>query len=172
MKRSFGLNWRPLWQRFSSREQLVLAVGGGVLIAIGIVFLFWLPLIDHIQDRHQQMVERVSTLHWMEESAVEVKRLKVAPVRSGGGNVKRGSLFALADQTARAQSLAGAIKQVEPQGENRVRILLEGASFEKLVAWLVNINQNLGVEVQSLTVEKESSPGLVRARLLLGWMEG
>ena len=92
-------------------------------------------------------------------------------MRSSGGTVAKGlggrSLLSVADSTARAGGLATALKRVEPEGGNSVRVWLDGAPFDVLVKWLVTLSTQHGVDANSATLERSETAGQVNARLTL-----
>jgi general secretion pathway protein M len=100
----------------------------------------------------------------METSAQEVKRLRGA---RPGQRAEGQSLLALTDRTAREAGLGPAIRRVEPEGNDRVRIVLEQAGFDDMTAWLEQLVSRSQVRIDNVTVDKRPEPGLVNARLVL-----
>ena len=114
----------------------------------------------------QQIQAQSLDLEWMRAAVWEAQRLT-------GGSPKttasRGSLslLALAEQSARAAGLAQAFRRGEPAGEGQVRIWLEGAAFDRLLAWLESLEQSYAISLESGSLDPVGVPGLVNARLLL-----
>ena len=77
------------------------------------------------------------------------------------------SLVVLVDRTAREAGLGSAIRDQSPDGDNGLRLRLEGASFDALVTWLASLQQQYGVSMDSATVDAAPAPGLVNASLTL-----
>ena len=48
-----------------------------------------------------------------------------------------------------------------------MRVWLDGASFDKMVGWLDVMASRYGADVDTITLERAASPGLVNARLNL-----
>lgn len=157
------------WFALNPRERLVLTGGTMLLIALLVVFLFWLPIQEQLAQEKQKLAERVTTLQWMQQASTEVARLQ--PLRKTSPQKKddeHKSILSLADQTARNQGLGDALKRVEPEGTTRVRLSFENVSFDGLLDWLAILNQQHDIQVQQLTIEADETPGQVQARLVLG----
>ena len=148
------------------RERRWLLGGAGLLLVLLAYSLAWVPLSREVARLEEIVGEQRALLAWMEQAAEEAQRLRGL---SSVAKRQRGhqSLLALSDQTARQAGLGGAIKRVEPEGQDKVRIRLEGAAFDDLVAWLEKLQIGHGVRIVSITVDRRDQPGLVDARLTL-----
>ncbi|MBF0371172.1 MAG: type II secretion system protein M [Magnetococcales bacterium] len=156
----------------SQRERLVLIGGGLALLLLGMVFLWWLPMLDEIEVREVILADRLETIQWMEQSAKEVKRLEKSVGKGDKKGQKKkkskeGSLLTIANKTARNGGLGEVLKRVEPKGKNQVRLWFEEAPFDKIHAWLLILRDEYGIVVSSINIDLEDSPGQVRARLVL-----
>ena len=152
------------WAGLSPRERGVL-LGGAVSLAVILVyFLGWEPLAQRAQRLQAQVAEQRQTLRWMEGAAEELARLRAAGGRRPAGGQ---SLLAVVDRSARAGGLADALKRVQPEGEGRARVWLDGASFDALVTWLEGLARRQGIRARAVSVEARAEPGRVDARLVL-----
>jgi general secretion pathway protein M len=70
------------------------------------------------------------------------------------------------DRTAKASRLADAMKRLQPDGDDRVRVWLEDASFDDVMQWLYNLEQRQGVRAVSAVFEAKDQPGRVDGRLV------
>ena len=66
-----------------------------------------------------------------------------------------------------AQRQGVALKRFEPSGERELKVWVDDAAFDKVVAWLMELKTRLGVEVEQISLERQEKPGLVSARLTL-----
>lgn len=148
------------------RERILVVAAAAVVI----LFLLYLLVLEPLHDGYSKMKERVAyqreTAEWMLQRAHEVTKLQHAGGQAGEGLGGR-SLLAVADSTARAGGLGPALKRVEPEGQDGVKVWLEGASFDELVKWLGTLSASHGVDVDSASLEKSESAGRVNARLTL-----
>ena len=147
------------------RERLLLAASAGVLVLLLVVLLVWVPLHSAYTTLQSDVDEQRDTALWMQASAAKLNQLK----RSGGNVQGLGgrSLLAVTDSTARAGGLGPALRRVEPEGSDSVRVWLEGASFDVLVKWLGTLSATHGIDAESATMERGDAVGQVNARLTL-----
>ena len=91
----------------------------------------------------------------------------IAAAAAGGGAAGGESLVVLVDRTGREAGLGSAIRDQSPSGEHGLRLRLEAAPFDVLVAWLASLQQQHGVRVDAATIDAAGAPGLVNASLTL-----
>ena len=144
---------------------LLLMVAGPLLLVILFYALLWQPLDRRVETLQQRVVEQQSLLQWMQMSAQQVKQ--AARQSRSGGNVTKQSLLALVDRTVRKSGLSRALKRVEPDGADKVKVRLEQASFDVMVTWLETLQNLYGVTVQGITVDRQDNIGVVNVRLTL-----
>ena len=154
------------WEHLAVRQRWVLGIGGFVVAAVLIYTLIWEPWRNSLQQLRQQLAVQQQELAWMRDAAVELKRLTGNSAARNAVSRTR-SLSTLIDQTAKAAGLGAALKRVEPQGEQRLRIRLEQVGFDQMVLWLSQLEQSYGVEIINAAVQREADSGRVSARLLL-----
>lgn len=145
-------------------RRLVFAVLPPLLILLLYMGL-WYPF-SQSTDRLQQVVsEQKQTIVWMMTAADQVKQLR----QQGGEQAQaRGqSLLSLADSSARQIGLQNALKRVEPDGNDKVKIRFEQTVFDDLVRWLEQLHARYGVYVETISLDKQEQPGIVNGRLTL-----
>lgn len=157
----------PWWRARTLRERLVLAVGVVLLAGMLLHVLWWQPLSRETAALRDAVERLERDLEWMEHAAAQIR---TAAVRSGlpaPAAQTAGSLVTVVDQAARGAGLGRALMQLDPQGADKVRIRLEGAAFDVLLAWVATLEQEAGIRVESATVEPASGPGSVDVRMVL-----
>lgn len=148
----------------SDRERVLLAAGGGGALLMLLFLIAWLPFSRHVDHLRDNVIAQRELRSWMQQTATEVKQLRgSAPARKGAGQ----SLLAAVDSTARQHGLAAAMKRVEPEGTDKVRIRLEQAGFDDMTRWLELLVREYGVHIESITVDGRNQSGVVDARLTL-----
>ena len=140
---------------------LRLVVGGGVLGLLLIVFGILVPLDRSVSHAQQRIAHKAADLAWMQGAVPELAGSAPPPTASGE------SLLVIVDRSARESGLAGALAGSEPGSAGSLSVRLEKASFDALIAWLARLAQQNGVMVDSATIEKAGTPGLVNAALVL-----
>jgi type II secretory pathway component PulM len=69
--------------------------------------------------------------------------------------------------SARESGLAKAISGSQPVGDGGLRIQLEQADFNLLVAWLARLGSQHGLHIESATIDGGPEPGLVNAAVVI-----
>ncbi len=144
------------------RERLLLG-GGAIVVAL---LLAYLLVIEPLQQRRavleRGVVAQRELLAWMRDAVVPLRGSTTTPADSQGQ-----SLFAVVDRSARATVLAGALQRVQPEGQGNVRVWFEDAPFDDLVRWVATLQREHGITVNTLSVERADTAGLVNARVTL-----
>ena len=148
------------------RERMMAAAGAALLVLFLLYILVWSPLHSGYDSLRNTVDAQRTTAQWMQESAQTLKSLKRSSGRAAQGLGGR-SLLSVADSTARAGGLGPALKRVEPEGSDSVRVWLDGASFDVLVKWLGTLSTIHGVNAETVTMERSGTAGRVNARLTL-----
>ena len=151
---------RPHLSRLSPRERRILLIGG--LIAAGLfVLAVVLPLERSVAALQRTVAHQRAELAWMRRVAPE---LAAAGPPGANGTLP---LIVLIDQSARRAGLAGALAGSAPEGPETLRVRLQRAPFDALIAWLARLEQRDGVVVQAARIQAADGPGLVDAALTL-----
>jgi general secretion pathway protein M len=141
-----------------------------VSVATAVVFLalayllVWDPLHSRVSHLRQTVDEQQSLKRWMQQAAVEAKQLRRGAV--SGADAGR-SLLAVVDQTSKQSQLGPAVKTIQPDGQDLVRVSLEQASFDDLVLWVDSLRSVYGVSIVDATIDRQSEAGRVNAHLTL-----
>jgi len=155
------MNVREWFDNLSERERN-LVYAAGALVGVALVYLV---LVLPFQASGKRMAARVqqktADLAWMQASAPQAMAA-VGVAQAGGGE----SLVVLVDRTAREAGLGASLRDQSPDGNNGLRLQIEGASFDTLVTWLAALQQQHGVSIESATIGA-AAPGLVNATLSL-----
>lgn len=158
---------KEFYENLSEQEKRLVLIGG---IGLGIILLYlliWAPMSNNVVKLDKRIKKEQADLVWMKQAEQEVRVLKA---RSGGGassaSLKGQSLLGLIDRTAKMNRIPPA-KRIEPDGKNGVRVRLENVSFDKLIVWLGRLQREYQVEIKSIVVDGENTPGLVNVRLNL-----
>lgn len=150
------------WNGLQARERQLLLTGAGLLAALAYWLLLWQPLVA-ARERSRAAVttlQQATTEASAQVSAILASRKLAAPrpVRS---------LFALIDSTAREAGLMSAQTRIEPLGEDRVRVSMDGVSFDQLAAWLEGLDRTEGVDISEWSADRALVPGVVNASMTL-----
>jgi len=148
------------------RERMLVYAAAGLLTFILLYAIVIHPLLSKYSRLVSTVEEQHSTLQWMQQSAAKVRQLKsISPAAATGLGGR--SLLSVTDTSARAAKLGPALKRVEPEGSNAVRVWLDNAAFDSLIGWLDVMVSRYGADVETITVERAETAGRVNARVTL-----
>ena len=151
------------YDNLDNRERRILFIGSAVLVVALLYLLAWEPLVKKIDSLEKSNAENQKLLGWMEQSSEEAKQLQAKLKASGSSGRSKGqSLLGAIDKTAKTGKLGKTVKRVQPDGKDKARVWLEGASFDSMISWLEQ-----GIRIVTSVIEKQDEPGLVNARLVL-----
>jgi general secretion pathway protein M len=151
---------RAWYSKLADRERRFVnlgAIAAGVLVLLGII----LPLNRGIAQTRQRVAIKQVDLAFIQQATPELQA--AGPAVSAGG----ASLVVVIDSSARESGLGKSLSSSEPTGDGGLRIRMERAPFDGLVAWLARISQQHGVRVETAEIEQAGEPGLVNASLVL-----
>lgn len=154
------------FEGLSARErQLVMAAA--VLVSYAVVHLaiiapLWggaARLADQLPERHALLAELRAA-----EAEVQSRRGQARPQAVEGAGQ---SLVVIIDRTSREAGLGGSLRRNQPTPDQGLRVSFEGAPFESLVRWVVDLETRYGISVESASFDAAQAPGLVNATLVL-----
>lgn len=156
---------KSLLANMSSRERWVLVAGAVVTVLLVLLFT-WISLQGRVERLQGQVRDHQSLDQWMRAAAQQVTELRGMQSR-GNRNTGNRSLLAIVDQTAKQSGLSNAIKRIEPEREDNVRVWFEEVAFDDMINWLSRVQQNYGVQVDVISVDRQDRVGMVNARMVL-----
>lgn len=148
------------------RERRLVVAAASLLVIFLLYAAIWEPLSHSVAGLRNSTAEQRSDLQWMRQTSQEIRQLQG---RSGAHAASTGgqSLLTLVDRTVKISQLGGALKRIQPDGEQRVQVWMEGAKFDDVIRWLVKLKDQYSVQVESSTIEVKEQAGRVDARLVL-----
>jgi len=149
------------WHSLQTREQRILRLSA---VVIGLL-LFYLLIIDPVYSGRDSAEQRLRSAEEafsvMQQQAGDLKASLSAPGGSGSG-----SLLTLVESSAQGENLRGALKRLQPSGNDQIQVNLEGASYTQIMQWLSNL-QDQGVRAQRVDIQVDGSSDLLEVQLLL-----
>jgi len=142
------------------RDQRVVTGGAIVLGFIILIGAILLPLQSAVSRAIKGSETRRDDLAWMRANAPEI--------RARGGDIPADTGEApvvLVDRIGREVGLASSLRGTQPNATGGVRVQLEAAPFDKLVAWLDTLDRRYGLAIESINVDRTPAPGLVNASI-------
>ena len=154
------------WLSKTPREQLALVLGAAALLLFMIYLLAWQPFMESVELKRLQVKSQQATLEWMQQNLGEIQRLRNQR-RTAGTSQSNEALLTLVDRTAKQGQLRQQIERLKPQGDDAVQLWVKQAAFDSLMQWVGSLNQLYGIQIESLSIDRQELPGIVNARLVL-----
>lgn len=150
------------WNGLQERERRLLLTLGVLAAAL----LWWLLLLRPLAAERSRAELAIATLQGsVAQARAQADAILLARNLATPRPVR--SLFALIDSSARSAGLMNAQTRVEPLGEDRVRVTLDGVEFDRLAQWLETLDREEGVDIHEWSVDRALVPGLVDSGLTL-----
>jgi len=143
-----------------SRERWIVVVGA---VAAAVIVLWGVVL----RPLGSMAGELRASVELKQQLLVDVTRVEAT---QPGANVenRRGSgqtLLVIVSETAAAHGLGQ--PNTRATGPSSIDVVLQGASFDALAAWLVTLRGTYGVDVESASLNSAREPGLVNGQVSL-----
>jgi general secretion pathway protein M len=157
-----GLKRSPVGRWFYGREhneQRILAGLSGLIV----ITLLWASVWKPVSDWRETSVNRqqnAQQLHdWLltNESAAR-KAASTKPNQSR-------SLTPIITRTATAHEIS--VSRLQPESNGVVSVVLQQQSFNKIIAWVAQMEENNGVSVERASLDSLEEPGFVNAQIRL-----
>jgi len=152
---------REWYAKLGERERRFV-IGGAVAVLLALIVGTVVPLNRNIAQARQRINVKTSDLAFIQSAAPQL-----ASAGPAGGAASPESLVVLIDTSARESGLGKSLSNSQPTGDGGLRVRLERASFDSMVAWLARLSQQHGVRVESAEIESAGEAGLVNAGLVL-----
>lgn len=143
----------------SPRDQLMLAVGGVLVMLYILLFMVLLPLREELQATQKRNLAALQ-----EQQRVHNLAGRVLGQQSSGGGASGQNLNALLNDTLREFGLR--MENFQPSGD-AARVRLGTSDFNKVFAWLTEMEVKQGVQIRDLTITADQNPGAVLVNLQL-----
>jgi general secretion pathway protein M len=153
------------FQNLAPREQVLISIGGILVIILVIVTLGIQPILSKATRGRELISEKQALLNELSQVAE-----RIGP-QSGSGqavSVTGGqSLVVVVDKTTRERGLGPHLKRNQPDGENSIRLRFENASFDTLMVWLSQLQNQYGLTTTSANIDIATGTGRVNCNLTL-----
>lgn len=156
---------RDWLQNLAPREQVLISIGGGLVIVFLIVMLGIQPVLSKVNRGRELISEKRALLTELSQVAQ-----RIGP-QSGGGQARTlaggQSLVVVVDRTTRERGLAANLKRNQPDGDSSIRLRFENASFDTLMGWLDQLQNQYGLTITSANIDVAVGTGRVNCNLTL-----
>jgi general secretion pathway protein M len=137
----------------SQREQLLISVGGVTVI---LVLLYMLVLVPLVKNRDKQVLNNRAVTA-QQQQVRELAAQYLGEQQSGGNQPM--SLAQLINTSLRNHDLR--MDDFQPTGEQDVRVRLDRVEYNKVMAWLDELENKKGVQIKEVSVSVDEVAGLL-----------
>jgi len=154
---------RDAWSALSARERQLVMLGSLLLGIVVLWLLIVLPLDREVRRLRSATPEAQAQLAKMRTQSATLQPLR-GRARSAPA---AGTAVSVIDQSASSLGIRKQISKLESDGAKGVQIAAEAVSFNSLVAWLNDLRDAYGFQVDSAQIDAHTTPGTVNARIRL-----
>jgi general secretion pathway protein M len=150
------------FQQFNQREQALLLAAAGFIVLYLLLIAVWRPVSGMRDEMLQRNESIAAALGRVQLMAAELKQLQ------GGGGGKRANrnLNQLINNSTASYSLRPS--RIQPNSRGELQIRFEDASFENLLRWLNQLEQEEGLLLVDVSLTQGERGGLVNANIRIG----
>ena len=150
---------RACYGTLSARDQRIAYIGA---IVLGVTLLLGVVLRLNTAHAHLQahVAQTRADIAYIEANLVE---LRSAPQPQASGT----ALVTIIDRSTRDGGIAGNLRGTEPAGAGGTRVRIEDATYELVITWILKLEREYGLRIQSATLEKTEVPGHINASVTL-----
>ena len=157
---------QQLAQRFAAlapREQILTLAGGTVAILYLVIALGWEPLATERERLHSDNKNLQADLAALRQTVSNWQEL--AKGSSIDTEISPQDLNRRIEQSVKRNNLR--IKRFQPDKSGDIGIWLEKANFANASTWIVDLEERLGLHIQSAKISSKKGPGQVELQLKL-----
>lgn len=149
-----------VFSSLSTREKRL--VGGVVPLAILVAcyYFVWAPL----QESQKNARADISAFRLVQDTAALASVGAIAPAAAPNDTPLATRI------TSSATDAELTLRRIEPENDS-IRVTLDDTPFAAVMLWLSNLEEQHGVTVQAIEVNRRPAPGIISARLLLGELQ-
>ncbi|NKB97846.1 MAG: hypothetical protein GKR90_05025 [Pseudomonadales bacterium] len=144
-----------------TEQRVVLAVL--ILVIASVLWVgAWKPVSDWRAIAVNKQQNAQSLNDWLRANENAAKQA----ARSRSGEVtSRRSLTPLVTKAADAHQIT--VNRLQPEGNGIVSVSVQGQPFNKIVAWVSQLEENNGITVERASIDSVDAPGFVNAQIRL-----
>lgn len=147
------------FQGLSESEQKLLKIAS-VTFLIFVVYLTVSSVLSGVSESQNKLKQQQQLNDWAKQQIAIIQQSK----RSGSTQKSAGSMTQLINSAARKHNIS--IARLQPQKDDLVKVGLDDIGFNRLVAWLQELNTRHGVRVENIDFAKSDEVGKVTVRRL------
>lgn len=146
------------WTACTARQRAAITAGIAVLAGTALYLLLWQPGLAAQQSLSTTLPRLRAQLEDMRWQRQEVMALR----KQLGASAPSGDLAALLRASGAQAPFAPAIERIESLSGSKVRMQAGPLPFDAWLAWIGNVQRELGIRVDACRISALDQPGMVR----------
>jgi type II secretory pathway component PulM len=146
------------WAACNNRQRAAISAAIVLAVLAALYLLVWEPGLAARQSLSATLPRlraQIQDMRWQREEVLTLRK-------AIGSSTPRGDLAALLRASAAQAPFASAIERFEGLPEGRVRMHAGPLPFEAWLAWVGNLQRELGIRVDACRISALEQPGMVR----------
>ena len=146
------------FESLQPRERAIFVAGA----ALAVLIVLWMGVLRPLHSRSEVLREAVVAQQRLLVNLAQIDGPATGPGTTEGGDQ---TLVRLINNSAAEHRVE--LTRTRPDGPNGIQVTFGNASFDTLVAWLVALEGQNGVSVETASFTGTRQPGIVNGQLLL-----
>jgi general secretion pathway protein M len=163
---SIVLNLQKQYEMLPVRDRNILKVAGAVLLICILYFAMWVPANSYMVNAEQDFAQNTKLLQLVKQNKALLTALSRTSASSGSTKTLTSQQL-VSSVTNLAKKNGVMLKRFEPSGDNKIKVWVDNASFDKMITWLASLKTSLNIIVEQISIEKDDVEGQVSSRLTL-----
>lgn len=162
MANRISRNIEVLKRRFlelERRDRISLTGLGAFLSVLVLYYGIWNPANEFVESRRAERDRQLALIQYMRSSEQEARAASIAVSKSPSGQ----SLLTQVSRSAQQYNINP--NRLQPEGDG-VSVWFDAVAFNDLIRWL-EAQSKQGVVIRQVAIDREDSPGIVNARIVL-----
>ena len=157
-RNSFAGRW------YYGRERSEQRIISGLFFVVIMLLLWafvWKPVADWRSLEQNRQTNAQQTLDWLQANRQAVQQSARQNTNPSSGR----ALIPIINRTAQAHDIA--VNSLTPESNGVIGVMLQAQSFNQIVSWVAQLEENNAVHIQRASFDEQGAPGYVNAQLRL-----
>ena len=149
------------WSRFNDRERWMLGFGGVCCGFYLLYALIYAPLIDGVHDKRAEVLEKQTTLVWMQRVSQQQNATHAQK------KVSTSTLLTVFARQLKTTSFHQMAYQLEQTGGGDIQLSFDAVPYTAVMVWLRGMTEAYACSIKQLNIERTKTPGGVKWMLVI-----
>ncbi len=147
---------KAYWSHLNDRERWMLGFGGVCCFFFLLYILLFAPLLNAVQNKSQQFIEKQETLAWMQRARLQYHTAEAPQALSSG------QLLSVLAEKLKSSSFHRFPYQLQQTGASDIQLSFDQVPYNAFVTWLWTVGQKYAFLLSNLMLNVRIRLGLLR----------